>query len=94
MPRKQPAYPPELRERAVRMVAEATSDYESESSAIRMVANLLSIDDPELLRKWVRQAKTGNGSRQVNSKWRLLKPIFSPASETQQPSWSSHSARG
>jgi len=36
-------YPPELRERAVRMVAEAQSDHESEWAAIGKVAELLGV---------------------------------------------------
>ena len=57
------AYPRELRERAVRMVAEMTPQYESEYAAITAVASKLGIGAPETLRKWVRQAQVDAGRR-------------------------------
>jgi transposase len=54
-------YPRELRERAVRMVVESTSDYPSEFEAIRSIAAKLGIGSPETLRKWVRQAEIDGG---------------------------------
>jgi len=57
------AYPRELRERAVRMVAEMTPQYESEYAAITAVAGKLGIGTPETLRKWVRQAQVDAGRR-------------------------------
>jgi transposase len=57
------AYPRELRERAVRMVAEMTPQYESEYAAITAVASKLGIGAPETLRKWVRQAQVDIGRR-------------------------------
>jgi transposase len=57
------AYPRELRERAVRMVAEMTPQYESEYAAITAVASKLGIGTPETLRKWVRQAQVDAGRR-------------------------------
>ena len=56
-------YPRELRERAVRMVVESTSDYPSEFEAIRSIAAKLGIGSPETLRKWVRQAEIDGGHR-------------------------------
>jgi transposase len=50
-------YPPELRERAVRMVAEISSQHESEWSAISEVARLLGVGCAETVRKWVRQGQ-------------------------------------
>ena len=52
-------YPRELRERAVRAVAEsvAAGEYPSEFVAIRSIAGKLGIGSPETLRKWVRQAE-------------------------------------
>lgn len=57
------SYPPELRERAVRVVVEAQPDYASDWPASRAVAAKLGISSAETLRKWGRQAKTmtGNG---------------------------------
>src|SRR5690348_7028489 len=53
----QPArYSAELRERAVRMVAEVRSKHPSEWAAISAVASELGIHNPETLRRWVRQA--------------------------------------
>jgi transposase len=45
-------YPPELRERAVRMVAEVTGEYPLEWAAIAAVASKLGIGSTETLRKW------------------------------------------
>ena len=50
-------YPPELRERAVRLVFESKEDYPSEFEAIRTIAAKLGIGSPETLRKWVRQRR-------------------------------------
>jgi transposase len=57
------AYPPELRVRAVRMVAEVRPNYESEWAAIVAVAQKLGIGAAETLRKWVRQAEVNAGGR-------------------------------
>src|SRR5206468_810221 len=55
--------PPELRERAVRMVAEVTPNYESQWAAIGAVAQKLGIGSSETVRKWVRQAEVDAGER-------------------------------
>ena len=57
------SYPPELRERAVRMVAEVRPEYPSDWPAIRAVATKLGIGSAEALRKWVRQAEVDGGTR-------------------------------
>ncbi len=56
-------YPPELRERAVRMVAEIRADHGSEWSAMIKVAELLGVGTPETVRKWVRQGEVDDGAR-------------------------------
>jgi len=56
-------YPPELRERAVRMVAEVRPEYPSDWPAICAVAGKLGIGSAETLRKWVRQAEVDAGTR-------------------------------
>jgi len=56
-------YPPELRERAVRMVAEVRPEYPSDWPAICAVAEKLGIGTAETLRKWVRQAEVDAGAR-------------------------------
>jgi transposase len=56
-------YPPELRDRAVRMVAEVMPDYGSQWAAIMAVAQKLGIGTAETLRKWVRRAEIDDGRR-------------------------------
>ena len=63
MARQSSNYPPELRERAVRMVAEVRPDYPSDWPAICAVASRLGIGSAETLRKWVRQAEVDGGTR-------------------------------
>ena len=56
-------YPAELRQRAVRLVAEQRDQYQSEYEAIRSIAVKLGITTPKTLRKWVRQAEIDSGRR-------------------------------
>jgi transposase len=62
MTRRSP-YPPELRERAVRMVGEVQESYKSQWAAIEAVAAKLGIGCAETLRIWVRQAEVDTGQR-------------------------------
>src|SRR6478735_7827292 len=55
-------YPPELRERAVRMVREAIAESGERVGAVTRVARQLGIG-PESLRNWVKQAEIDNGKR-------------------------------
>jgi transposase-like protein len=61
--RRSSNYPPELGERAVRMVTEVRPDYPSDWPAIVAVAAKLGIGTAETLRKWVRQAEVDSGQR-------------------------------
>ncbi len=56
-------YPEELRERAVRMVADVAPQYGSQWAAICSVAGKLGIGSPETLRSWVRRAEVDHGDR-------------------------------
>ena len=56
-------YSPELRARAVRMVAGLAPDYPSQYAAITAVAKKLGIGTAETLRKWVRRAEVDAGQR-------------------------------
>jgi len=56
-------YPEELRERAVRMVAEVRPEYESQWAAITAVAGMLGIGTPETLRTWIRRDEVDAGKR-------------------------------
>ena len=56
-------YPRELRERAVRMVAEVRPDYPSEYAAMTAVAGMLGIGSPETIRTWIRRREVDAGDR-------------------------------
>jgi len=56
-------YPEELRERAVRMVAEVAPQYGSQWAAICAVAGKLGVGAPETVRTWVRRAEVNAGQR-------------------------------
>ena len=59
---KQNRYSPEIRQRAVRMVFEHQSDYESQWEAIGSIAGKIGCT-AETLRKWVRKAEIDTGRR-------------------------------
>jgi transposase len=60
--RRRGPYPPEVRERAVRMVFEHRDEYSSLWKAIESISAKLSVNH-ETLRQWVRQAETDVGQR-------------------------------
>jgi transposase len=60
--RFQRRYPPETRERAVRMVRESIAESGERVGAVTRVARQLGIG-PESLRNWVKQADIDNGTR-------------------------------
>ncbi|MGP8160123.1 MAG: IS3 family transposase [Candidatus Dormibacteria bacterium] len=57
-----PPYPPEVRERAVRMVFDHQDEYSSQWKAVESISAKLSINH-ETLRIWVRRAETDAGQR-------------------------------
>ena len=70
-------YPPELRERAVRMVAEVRPDYDSRWAAICAVSGKLGIGSAETLRTWVRrdEVDTGRGPGVISEQSEELKRL-------------------
>src|SRR3990170_1886225 len=59
---RQRRYPPELRERAVRLVVETAAERGDRHGAVTHVARQLGIG-PESLRNWVHQAEVDRGDR-------------------------------
>lgn len=55
-------YTPEMRERALRMLAQARPDHPNLMSAVRHVAGMLGMS-PETLRVWQRRYETDAGQR-------------------------------
>jgi len=55
-------YPPELKERAVRLVLEHREEYATEWAAITSIAEKFGVGS-ETLRKWVRRAEVDGGLR-------------------------------
>ena len=62
MPGSPRRYPPELRERAVRMVFDHQADYPSQWKAICEIGERLGVHR-ETLRLWVRRAEVDDGHR-------------------------------
>ncbi len=100
-------YPLELRERAVRMVAEVRDQYESEWAAIGAVAELLGVGTAETVRKWVRQEQVDVGARagvtseesaelkrlrRENAELKRANAILKSASASSRPNWTGRSA--
>jgi len=100
-------YSPELRARAVRMVAELTPDYPSQYAAITAVARKLGIGTAETLRKWVRRAEVNAGQRpgttsaehaeikrlrRENAELRRANEILKASGVSLRPSWTGHRA--
>ena len=56
-------YPAELKDRAVRMVAEIRSEHGSEWAAVESVAEKLGIGTAQTVQHWVRRAEVDAGKR-------------------------------
>jgi transposase len=60
--KKSSKFPPEVRERAVRLVLDHQGEHESQWAAIGSIASKMGCT-AETLRKWVRQAERDQGER-------------------------------
>ena len=56
-------FPPEVRERAIRLVSEQEGQYESQWAAIKSVSGKIGCT-AETLRSWIRQAERDEGKRE------------------------------
>ena len=63
MSRRSGNYPKELRDRAVRMVAEVRSEHASEWAAIESLASKLGIGSAQTVHNWVRKAEVDARTR-------------------------------
>ena len=59
---RRPPYPPEVRERAIRLVLEHQHEYPTQWQAIRSIADKIGAS-AETVRLWVRQAEIDDGRR-------------------------------
>ena len=71
--KKSPAYSPEVRERAVRMVFEHRAEHGSQWAAIVSIAGKIGAT-PETLRRWIRQGERDSGLREGLSTTEQQKP--------------------
>ena len=60
--KKQPAYSPEVRERAVRMVLTSEHEHSSRWAAIKSIASKIGCT-PETLRSWVHKIEVDSGAQ-------------------------------
>jgi transposase-like protein len=66
---RQSQYLPEFRERAVKMVIDVRSSFESDEDAVNAVAGILDIDNPDVLRKWLRRDRRGAAAGSPGTSW-------------------------
>jgi hypothetical protein len=79
---RQSQYTPEFKQRAVKMVGDASSSLEPDQDAVNAVAGLLGIDNPDMLREWLRGHRQDDATGSSGTSWLRALKRFATRSHT------------